>query len=104
MLEAAGEMARLVLEIHIDAWIARHLQRNQVRVSRTIEIRLDGAHRCNHPVALRLATAGHIEQAIIESAVVIHRGERMRACYSNHRETRVRKAEVVRSRAATWLR
>ena len=52
MLETAGRMARLILEIEIDARKARQIERNEMRVGRAIEVGLDLVNGVGRPVAM----------------------------------------------------
>ncbi|MNO99776.1 hypothetical protein D3C76_915570 [compost metagenome] len=51
VLEAAGGMAGLVLEVQVDAGQAGHVQRDQVRIGAALKIRLDDADRLAGPGA-----------------------------------------------------
>ena len=50
MLQAAGRMRGLVLEIEVDILETWQFELNQMRVGRPIEIRLDPPNRLTHPI------------------------------------------------------
>lgn len=52
MLEAAGGVAGLVLEVQFDARQAGSLQRDQMGIGAALEIRFDDADRLTGPLAL----------------------------------------------------
>ncbi len=52
MLQAAGGVARFVLEVDIDARKSRQRQRNQVGVGRAVEVGVDAVDGLRHPGAL----------------------------------------------------